>query len=52
MLEGFPQRDIARTVLKYVDAESESGVFALKILLETTLEKAKLVRAHTSLEVN
>jgi ATP-dependent DNA helicase RecQ len=46
VLEGFPQRDMARTVLKYVDTASESGMFALEILLETTLEKTKHVRVH------
>ena len=46
VLEGFPQRDMARTVLENVDAASESGMLALRILLEKTLEKAKLVRAH------
>jgi len=46
VLEGFPQRDMARIALKYADVASESGVFALRILLETTLEKTKLVRAH------
>jgi len=46
VLEGFPQRDMARIALKYADVASESGMFALKILLETTLEKTKLVRAH------
>jgi hypothetical protein len=37
---------MARIALKYADVASESGMFALKILLETTLEKTKLVRAH------
>jgi hypothetical protein len=46
VLEGFPQRDMARTVLENVDATSESGILALRILLEKTLEKTKLVRAH------
>ncbi len=46
VLEGFPQRDLARIILKYVDTASESGMFALKILLESTLEKTKLVRTH------
>jgi hypothetical protein len=46
VLEGFPRRDMARTTLKYADTVSESGMFALKILLETTLEKTKQVRAH------
>jgi len=46
VLEGFPQRDMARTVLKYVNGTSESGMLALKILLEATLEKTKRVRAH------
>lgn len=46
VLEGFPQRDMARLILKYVDTASESGMFALKILLESTLEKTKLVRTH------
>ena len=46
VLEGFPQLDMARIVLKYADVASESGVFALKILLERKLEETKLVRAH------
>jgi len=46
VLEGFPQRDMARTVLKYVNSTSASGMLALKILLEATLEKTKHVRAH------
>jgi len=46
VLEEFPQRDIARITLKYADPASESGILALKILLESTLEKTKLVRTH------
>jgi len=46
VLEEFPQRDIARITLEYVDLTSKSGILALKILLESTLEKTKLVRTH------
>jgi len=46
LLEGFPQRDMARTVLKYADTESESGLFAVKILLQTTLENTRHVRTR------
>jgi ATP-dependent DNA helicase RecQ len=46
VLEGFPQREMARTALKYTDAASQSGMLALKILLGYTLEKTNQVRAH------
>jgi hypothetical protein len=46
VLKEFPQRDMARITLKYADTASESGIFALKILLESVLEKTKLVRTH------
>ncbi len=46
VVEEFPQRDIARITLKYADPTSEGGMLALKILLESTLEKTKLVRTH------
>jgi ATP-dependent DNA helicase RecQ len=46
VLEGFPQRDMARAVLKHVEMTSQSGMFALRILLNTTLVETKLVRAH------
>ncbi|HEY4698970.1 MAG TPA: hypothetical protein VIH27_01165, partial [Nitrososphaerales archaeon] len=46
ILEEFPQRDMARSVLKYADITSEGGMLAYKILLETSLEKIKLVNAH------
>ncbi len=45
-LKEFPQRDIARTTLKYADPASESGILALKILLESILEKTTLARTH------
>jgi len=46
ILNEFPNRDMARSILKYVNVESESGGSALKILLNSTLEKTELVRLH------
>jgi len=46
VLKEFPQRDMARVTLKYADPASEGGILALRILLESTLEKTKLVRIH------
>lgn len=46
ILEGFPQREMARLILKYAQTESEGVVLALKILLESALEKTQLVRTH------
>jgi hypothetical protein len=46
VIKEFQNREIARIVLKNVDSSSESSMFALKILLENTLDKTKLVRTH------
>jgi ATP-dependent DNA helicase RecQ len=46
ILEGFPQRDMARLILKYAETESDGVALALKILLESALEKTRLVRTH------
>jgi ATP-dependent DNA helicase RecQ len=46
LIKEFQNREIARIVLKNVDSSSESGMLSLKILLENTLDKTKLVRTH------
>lgn len=46
VLKEFPQLDMARTVLKHVETTSQSGMLALRILLNHTLIETKLVRAH------
>jgi len=46
ILEGFPQRDMARLILKYAETESDGVALALKILLESALDKTRRARAH------
>jgi hypothetical protein len=46
LLKKFPQRDVARKILTQVDIGSEAGMFALRIMLESVLEKTKIVNAH------
>jgi len=46
VLKALPQRAMARIILKYADPASEGGMLALKILLESTLEKTRLVTTH------
>ena len=46
LLRNFPQRDVARDTLGHIDIESEAGMYALSILLESVLEKTKIVNAH------
>jgi len=46
VLEGFPRRDMARLILKYAEIESDGVALALKILLESALDKTRRARAH------
>jgi hypothetical protein len=46
VLDNFPQRDSAREAIKHMELESEAGMLALRVLLESVLEKTKIVNAH------
>jgi ATP-dependent DNA helicase RecQ len=48
VLKEFPQRDMARSTLKYSTIESKAGKLALKILLQSVLEKTRIVNANIS----
>ena len=45
-LRQFPQREIARTTLKYADMTTESGMLAMKILLGPLPAIVRRVRTH------
>lgn len=46
VLEEFPQRKVARITLENLEITDESAMFALKILLESSLQKTRKVRTH------
>lgn len=46
VLDNFPQRDSAREAIKHMEIESEAGMLAIRVLLESVLEKTKIVNAH------
>ena len=48
VLDEFPQRDFARSVLMYSSVKSQGGRLALRILLQAILEKIKQVNANIS----
>lgn len=46
VLNNFPYRDIARSVIGKVSIDSEAGCLAVRILLTSLLEKTKILTAH------